>query len=261
MTTYGGFAHEKYPENDPVKPIFDEGQEVRISATDTKGIVRIIHRKAGNLSPSYLVEIGKGKNQRHDWYREENLRSVNHGPNREMSVNARESMEAPPMREDLGPQPAYVKDKVEDLTKRGWEASDIQIWLDDHYKLDISLSAIEEYQEELKSQNGPNKEMSHAARELALYAENTEQLYRSSWEPIVKNLDKKRAKGIYKSEMALILMKHHADRAAIAYNQEFGSGDMKWYEMFSVADRKEAAEHFLRDYETEAEIHREVKNR
>lgn len=98
--------------------------------------------------------------------------------------------------------------------------------------------------------------MSVSARELALYAENTSQLYNNSWQPIVANLDKKRAKGIYKSDMALVLMKHHADRAAIAYAAEFGDGQTKWYEMFSVADRKEAAEHFLRDYETEASINK-----
>lgn len=101
---------------------------------------------------------------------------------------------------------------------------------------------------------GKNKEMSMGARELALYAENDSLLYESSWKPIVANLDKKRAKGIYKSDMALILMKHHANRAAQSYAREFGDGETKWFEMFSVEDRKEAAEHFLRDYETEANL-------
>lgn len=81
------------------------------------------------------------------------------------------------------------------------------------------------------------------ARELVLYADNDEHLYRTSHQPIIKNLQRKKAKGIYDHEKATKLWGYHADRAAQKYHKEFGSGG-KWHHMFSKADRMKAAKQF-----------------
>jgi len=84
---------------------------------------------------------------------------------------------------------------------------------------------------------------SENARELVLYADNDEHLYRTSHQPIVKNLQRKHAKGIYDHEKATKLWGYHADRAAQKYHKEFGSGG-KWHHMFSKTDRMKAAKQF-----------------
>jgi len=85
---------------------------------------------------------------------------------------------------------------------------------------------------------------SEAARELVLHADNDEQLYRSSHQPIIKNLQKKKAKGIYDHEKATKLWGYHADRAAQSYHKAHGSPNQKWHHMFSTDDRRKAAKMF-----------------
>jgi hypothetical protein len=86
--------------------------------------------------------------------------------------------------------------------------------------------------------------MSGDAKELVLHADNDEHLYKSSHIPIVKNLQKKMAKGQYDQQKARKLWGYHSDRAAQSYHKEHGSHDSKWHEMFDVPTRKEAAHHF-----------------
>lgn len=86
--------------------------------------------------------------------------------------------------------------------------------------------------------------MSAEAKELALHADNTEHLYKSSHIPIVKNLQKKMKKGEYDQAQARKLWAYHADRAAQSYAKEHGSKDTPWHKMFTTAHRKEAAHHF-----------------
>ena len=87
------------------------------------------------------------------------------------------------------------------------------------------------------SQKGLDEALSTAARELTLHADNDSQLHRSSHQPIIKNLQRKHAKGAYDHEKATKLWKYHADRAAKSYEKQHGG-------KFSVADRKAAASHF-----------------
>jgi hypothetical protein len=82
-----------------------------------------------------------------------------------------------------------------------------------------------------------------AARELVLTAYNDNDLYRQSYDPIIKNLQKKVAKGVYNPEMAKKLWGYHADRAAQKYAKEQGDGT-PWNKMFSPATRRAAAEQF-----------------
>lgn len=111
----------------------------------------------------------------------------------------------------------------------------------------------EEYNERKMAQKAGRKsvydepdydKMSAEAKELALHADNTEHLYKSSHIPIVKNLQKKMKKGEYNQEKARKLWGYHADRAAQDYAKQHGSKDTPWHKMFTPAHRKEAAHHF-----------------
>lgn len=94
---------------------------------------------------------------------------------------------------------------------------------------------------------------SEAARELVLHADNDEQLYRSSHQPIIKNLQRKKAKGIYDHEKATKLWGYHADRAAQSYHKAHGSANQKWHHMFSTDDRRKAAKIFADQAKDELE--------
>lgn len=86
-----------------------------------------------------------------------------------------------------------------------------------------------------------------AARELELYAENDEPLYRQSYVPIAKNLSKKFKKGVYDSELAKKLWKYHADRAAQKYGMDHAGGSKEGLRMFSP-DTRRAFARSLEDY-------------
>ena len=86
-----------------------------------------------------------------------------------------------------------------------------------------------------------------AARELELYAENDEALYRQSYVPIAKNLSKKFKKGVYDSELAKKLWKYHADRAAQKYGMDHAGGSKEGLRMFSP-DTRRAFARSLEDY-------------
>lgn len=85
------------------------------------------------------------------------------------------------------------------------------------------------------------------SRELRLFADNNADLHRQSEVPVLNNLEKKSAKGIYDSTQATKLWGYHADRAAQAYAKEHGTPDQPWHQMFSPAVRREAAAHWERD--------------
>ena len=95
-------------------------------------------------------------------------------------------------------------------------------------------------------------EMSDAARELELYAENDGQLYQQSGVPIMKNLSKKFKKGTYDSALAAKLWKYHADRAAKKYSQDHSTGD-DWKTMFTPRDRMEMARSMEDSWKSEME--------
>lgn len=86
-------------------------------------------------------------------------------------------------------------------------------------------------------------DMSHAAKELVLHADNDHHLYHSSHTPIMNNLKKKMKAGTYHPEKAKKLWAYHADRAAQSYAKHHGDGT-PWHKMFSTSDRKAAASHW-----------------
>ena len=81
------------------------------------------------------------------------------------------------------------------------------------------------------------------AKELVLWAENTQSLYAQKMS-IVKNLAKKIVKGTYNTEKASKLWRYWTDEAAKDYNREFGF-------IFMPEIRREAAVYFaLTEYDS-----------
>lgn len=90
----------------------------------------------------------------------------------------------------------------------------------------------------------------HAARELELYIENDGDLYRQQYQPILKNLATKVARGVYDHAKAVKLFMYLANSGAQKYVKEYGSS-LPWHEMFNTATRRAVAESLTRSFETE----------
>ena len=106
--------------------------------------------------------------------------------------------------------------------------------------------------ETLDTYLGEDDEMSDAARELELFAENDSDLYQRSAVPIMKNLSKKFKKETYDPELGVKLWKYHADRAAKAYSKQHSTGD-DWKTMFTPKDRMEMAKSMEDSWRSEME--------
>lgn len=78
-----------------------------------------------------------------------------------------------------------------------------------------------------------------AARELALYIENTERIYRYCIVPYIQSLHKKHIKGTYDPEKALPGWERIAAEGAKMYENEFLN--VRYYRVFNKATREEAA--------------------
>lgn len=89
---------------------------------------------------------------------------------------------------------------------------------------------------------------SHETRELTLYALNTYEPYGHYIVPTVANLAKKAKKGIYNRDLALKQWKRVADAIAKAYAKDYDH-ERNWNRIFSVQDRKDAAEYFEYHYD------------
>lgn len=82
------------------------------------------------------------------------------------------------------------------------------------------------------------------SRELFLYATNDGDLYRHMVTPIINNLRKKAAKGIYEKEKAVYAYYNVATEASKKYERDFGY-------RFGVADRFTVAVEMADYYEEE----------
>ena len=89
--------------------------------------------------------------------------------------------------------------------------------------------------------------MSPEASELLLFADNEEWLYRRKI-AIFHALAKKKQRGVYSSLLAPKAFAALLDAAAKQYRREFGSITDRWNQLFSLAHRREAAEHLVREF-------------
>jgi hypothetical protein len=93
--------------------------------------------------------------------------------------------------------------------------------------------------------------LSDAARELDLYADNTE-----TWiKPVLQNLSKHHKRGDFSLDLAIHSIERYClTPAAKQYNLEHGSMTTPWHHIFPKAVRLEAAEVMARRYSAEFKL-------
>ena len=89
-----------------------------------------------------------------------------------------------------------------------------------------------------------------AARDLALYAANNQRAWRAV-EHVLRNYERKRAKGTYCPKLARKGMVYPVTMAARDYAREYGAPDDQWFALFTPTDRAQAAAIIMADVETE----------
>ena len=82
---------------------------------------------------------------------------------------------------------------------------------------------------------------SDATNELDTFIMNNEELYRQRFMPIISNIKRKLAKGVYDHEKAQKLWMYLIDDAAKKYVQEFGSSGQDVKDMFPKETRQQVA--------------------
>ena len=87
----------------------------------------------------------------------------------------------------------------------------------------------------------------HAANELKLYIDNDGDLYRGQASAIHKNLATKKARGVYKHDLAAKLFGYLVESGAKKYAKEFGG---TWHQLFNVPTRARVARELADDFET-----------
>ena len=90
-------------------------------------------------------------------------------------------------------------------------------------------------------------------RELEIFIDNDQQLYRQQHLSIIKNLMTKRAQGKYDSKLAAKLYMYLVDNGAKKYVKEFGSKGDNWNKMFDKPTRMNVATALVKSFEAEAE--------
>lgn len=85
--------------------------------------------------------------------------------------------------------------------------------------------------------------------ELQTYVDNDGQLYRSRMLPILKNLQKRKQKGVYDHKKAVKAMRYAVDEGTKHYMKEY-TGSTKGY-LFNVPTRNKVAEDLARHFENE----------
>lgn len=86
-----------------------------------------------------------------------------------------------------------------------------------------------------------------AARDVELFAENNQQLYKSRWIPIIQNLKRKKDKGVFDEDKAAILFKYYVEDADKKYQKEINGNTPKGY-FLSVKDRKLLSKKLAHDF-------------
>lgn len=95
--------------------------------------------------------------------------------------------------------------------------------------------------------------MNDEANELKLYIVNDGDLHRQQGEPILKNLATKKARGIYKHDLAVKLYGYLVEAGAKKYAREFDDAS-RWHKLFDVPTRKKVAEELTKSFETEYKL-------
>jgi len=89
-----------------------------------------------------------------------------------------------------------------------------------------------------------------AARELALFTAHNQRAWRAV-EHVLRNYERKRARGTYCPTLARKGMLHPVEMAARDYAREYGAPGDQWFDLFTPADRAQAADLIMTDAEAE----------
>jgi hypothetical protein len=81
---------------------------------------------------------------------------------------------------------------------------------------------------------------SHEARELRLFIENDEPLYRQMFKPILQNQCKKKKKGVWNAKLAAKGWMHLVEAGAKKYAREHATPS-EWNKIFTMATRRHVA--------------------
>lgn len=96
--------------------------------------------------------------------------------------------------------------------------------------------------------------MTTDATELKIFIDNDGELHRQQTTSILKNLATKRARGVYKHDLAVKLFGYLVESGAKKYVKQYDAPSSKWHDVFNVATRKQVAEALTRDFEAEAKL-------
>ena len=91
----------------------------------------------------------------------------------------------------------------------------------------------------------------HAVTELRLYIENDSDLYRRQMLPIIKNVMRKKKRGVYDPALAPKLWMYLVNEGAKKYTKEFGTPGDKVNVIFSKQVREALAKEMAEDYSTQ----------
>jgi len=106
------------------------------------------------------------------------------------------------------------------------------------------MAVYDKFGKPIKSGRTVSEVDKDGARELALFAENTSEIYNGILTSVLTNLQRKAKKGIYDKNKAVVAWLHVIDEAAKLYDNWYGSGRDS-LQLFNKATRMEAARQLM----------------
>lgn len=86
--------------------------------------------------------------------------------------------------------------------------------------------------------------------DLQLFIENDSDLYRQQYKPILQNLTRKKAAGIYDHQKAVKLFLYLVESGAKKYTREAGTMT-PWHEFVNISTRRKIAENLTESFESD----------
>ncbi len=127
------------------------------------------------------------------------------------------------------------------------------------------MAVYDKFGKPIKSGRTISEVDKNGARELALFAENTSEIYNGILTSVLTNLQRKAKKGIYDKNKAVVAWLYVIDEAAKLYDNWYGSGRDS-LQLFNKATRMEAARQLMNRLEedvfqdVEIESSRQIKS-
>lgn len=121
------------------------------------------------------------------------------------------------------------------------------------------MAVYDKFGKPIKSGRTVSEVDKDGARELALFAENTSEIYNGVLTSVLTNLQRKAKKGIYDKNKAVVAWLHVIEEAAKLYDNWYGSGRNS-LQLFNKATRMEAARQLMSRLEEDVFQDVEIKS-